>query len=102
MLTLATREEVELDSTRGSERLAFIVDPSIEDTSHASGTIRVAGETGYVLQRGPTPDGLYREIVIVRHAGVQYEAACTGFRGYDSARLTSGCDAFIGSLRFRA
>ncbi len=100
-VALATDQLVQLASTRGAELLSFALDPSIEDVSHALGMQPLDGETGYVLRKGATADGLYSEVVVVRHHGTQYEVSCTGYRGYDAALLTTGCGVFLDSLRWR-
>jgi len=100
-LDLSTPQSVDLTSVTGAEKLSFSLDPSTEDLSHPAGTMTVAGEPGVVVTRGPVAGGYgYEELVILRHAGVQYEAECLGYSGYDAARLSNGCSEFLTSLGF--
>lgn len=101
-LSLATDQELKLATASGIEQILFAVDPALEDTSHALGTTTVAGETGYILQRGDDGSGLYSEVVVLRHHAKQYELSCIGFHGYDASRIEQGCAAFTASLAFRA
>jgi hypothetical protein len=100
-LNLSTPAEVQLTSVSGAEALDFSLDPAEEDLGAAQGTLSVAGETGYVLHRGPDAGGFgYSEVVVLQHAGVQYELTCVGYAGYNATRLSQGCAAFLGSIAF--
>jgi hypothetical protein len=98
-IDLSTPQEVVLTSNSGAESLSFSIDPSIEDLSHPLGTVVIGGATGVITENGVTGFG-YREDAVVSHGGVQYEAVCTGYSGYDTGRLTTGCRAFLASIAF--
>lgn len=99
--SIANSAEVRLISGTQLEQIQFVIDPALEDTASALGTVAVGGETGYVLETGPTPDGtLYREVIVVTHAGAQYELSCIGYRGYNRSALVNGCATFMSTMRF--
>ncbi|MBV8301861.1 MAG: hypothetical protein JOY68_08050 [Candidatus Dormibacteraeota bacterium] len=98
---LESAREVDLTSANGAEKLTFAVDSAAENLSHPLSTMQVGGATGYVIERGADAGGYgYSEVVIVSNAGVQYEAECIGYSGYDASLLTSGCGSFLGSIAF--
>ena len=97
---LANSAEVLIVSASGHEQIEFIIDPALERTTGAR-TTTVGGETAYVLADGASPDGtLYRKVVVVSYARVQYELSCIGYLGYDPATLAGGCAQFTATLRF--
>jgi hypothetical protein len=98
---IANSAAVRLVSASQLEQIQFVIDPALEDTSSALATVAIGGETGYVLANGASADGsIYRMVIVVMHAGTQYELSCIGYRGYSRALLVNGCTSFQSTLRF--